>query len=300
MDWSLVLVSQGIEATIDSDPEQGWGLIVAANDSQRAIKTLRQYHLENRSWPWRRARSDSRASFDWTSLAWIFLIVVFYWLEGHRSGFRDAGVMDAAAVSHGEWWRLFTAVFLHADPAHLAANAGVGLLLLGLVMGRYGTGVGALAAFLSGVGGNVLTWLIYGTHRSLGASGMVMGCIGLLAVQSISELFRRRVTAPVPDAVRSASSESNMPGRRPALQSKYPHALKYVGSALAGGAMLFAYLGLSPESDVLAHFGGFVSGILLGAALALIPHVAQRTVLNVCAGVLLSLLVILAWWGALK
>jgi membrane associated rhomboid family serine protease len=308
MDWSLVLVSQGIETTIDSDPDEGWGLIVASGDSQRAIQTLRQYHVENRRWPWQ-SFPETSFPFDWTSLAWVLLIIFCFWLEGTAAGFQDAGLMDAAAVSRGEWWRLCTAVFLHADVAHLAANAGVGLILLGLVMGRYGTGVGALAAFLSGVGGNILTWQVYGAHRSLGASGMVMGCIGLLAVQSISELIHRKVGAPASPGVpksnegsgpaRTTASAENVPGRRPALQWKNPRAFKYVATALAGGAMLFAYLGLSPESDVLAHFGGFVSGLLLGAALAWIPRIAQRTALNICAGIFLCLIVIVAWWRAL-
>src|SRR5207302_9946394 len=99
----------------------------------------------------------------------------------------DTGLLDAAAVSKGQWWRLFTAIFLHADIGHLAMNMSIGLVLLGLTMGRLGTGVGLLAAYLTGVGGNILTWLIYsGDHRSLGASGMIMGCVGLLAVQSVS------------------------------------------------------------------------------------------------------------------
>ena len=53
MDWSLVLVSQGIETTIDQDSDgSGWGLLVAGPDYGPAIKVIRQYHLENRGWPW--------------------------------------------------------------------------------------------------------------------------------------------------------------------------------------------------------------------------------------------------------
>ncbi len=87
--------------------------------------------------------------------------------------------MDGAAVAHGQWWRLFTAIWLHADLAHLATNATIGLLLLGLAMGRYGTGAGLLAAYLAGAGGNLVAGLIsLQPHRSLGASGMVIGCLG--------------------------------------------------------------------------------------------------------------------------
>ena len=42
MDWSLVLASQAMEATIvQTDP--GWGLIVAEGDYERAQAVLRQY-----------------------------------------------------------------------------------------------------------------------------------------------------------------------------------------------------------------------------------------------------------------
>lgn len=56
--------------------------------------------------------------------------------------------------------------------------------------------VGLLAAYLAGVGGNLATWLVYGdNHRGLGASGMVMGALGLLAAQSVGLLKRRNTNA---------------------------------------------------------------------------------------------------------
>ena len=55
MDWSLVLVSQGIESAIEySEEGAGWGLVVASPDYSRALGAIRLYRLENRRWPWRR------------------------------------------------------------------------------------------------------------------------------------------------------------------------------------------------------------------------------------------------------
>ena len=96
---------------------------------------------------------------------------------------------------------------------------------------------------------------------------MVMGCVGLLAAQTI--FFRR-----------SGS-------------------WKYALGGLGGGAMLFALLGLSPDSDVLAHLGGFVSGMVLGGVLLLAPRVCRSTAANVVAGIVFCALVILPWWAAL-
>jgi rhomboid protease GluP len=183
---------------------------------------------------------------------------------------RSAGVMEGWAVSQGQWWRLFTAIWLHADIGHLASNASIGVVLLGLAMGRYGTGVGLLAAYLAGVGGNLAVWwLSAGPPGSLGASGMVMGCLGLLAAQSLS-------------------------WRNPGAQR-----LKVLISGVLGGVMLFVLFGLAPETDVRAHLGGFISGLVLGAVLTLSPGLPHRVMVNVTSGLLFALLVIWPWWAAL-
>ena len=271
MDWSLVLVSQGIETTIDrAEDGAGWGLIVAGRDYEAALRAIRQYRLENRAWPWQQAVFKPGFLFDWGSLAWALLACLFFWLSA-RTGMQSAGLMDGAAVAHGQWWRLFTAMWLHADLAHLATNATLGLVLLGLAMGRYGTGIGLLAAYLAGAGGNLLAGLItLQTHRSLGASGMVMGCLGLLAVQSFS------------------------------LWRQTPHAAKYILSGICGGVMLFVLLALTPGTDVMAHLGGFACGVLLGALLNLLPEVPQMPKTNLLSGLLFALLVIVPWWLALR
>jgi rhomboid protease GluP len=177
---------------------------------------------------------------------------------------------DGTALAHGEWWRLFTATWLHADLAHLAMNAVFGLLLLGLTMGRYGPRVGLLAAYLAGVGGNVAAWLSYGeSHRGLGASGVVMGALGLLAVQSFGLLKQKNGTA-----------------------------FRRFSGAIMGGVLLFVLIGVSPESDVVAHLGGFVTGLLLGLLLAPVPRLADSRRINLAAGLVFAVLVVLPWLRA--
>ena len=146
MDWSLVLLSQGIEATLDHDAETNdWVLLVDGRDAQRAFSALRQYRAENRGWPWQREVLRPGLLFDWGSLAWVLLMLFFYWFQG-QSQVRELGIMDSGKVSTGQWWRLFTAVWLHGDVGHLASNCASGFVLLGLAMGRYGTGAALLAA----------------------------------------------------------------------------------------------------------------------------------------------------------
>jgi rhomboid protease GluP len=271
MEWSLVLVSQGIEPTIEySEDGAGWELLVPEPECEAAIAALHQYRQENQRRPWRRDVLGAGILFDWGSLAWVFLIGLFFW-AGTRSNLESAGIMDSAAVAHGQWWRLFTAMWLHADAGHLASNATMGLVLLGLVMGRYGTGAGLLAAYLAGAGGNVVSWLLSAApHFSLGASDMVLGCLGLLAVPSFS------------------------------LWRQTPHAGKYIVSGIVGSVMLFVFLGLTPGTDVLAHAGGFATGLLLGGLLALAPGIAQSTWANSLSGLVFAWLVLLPWWLALS
>lgn len=270
MDWGLVLASQSIEAVIEEQPETGWALVVSREDYERATAVIDQYRRENLRWPWRQPVSKSGLLFDWGSAAWVLLTIIFFWLSRTRTDLLNNGIMNGAAVAQGEWWRLFTATLLHGDLLHLATNAVFGLMLLGLAMGRFGTGLGLLAAFLAGVGGNVASWLVHGaTLRGLGASGVVMGALGLLAAQSFGGWQRN------------------------------PRTLRLAIVGLAGGMMLFVLLGLNPGTDVIAHLGGFLSGIFLGAILSLLPEISRRKPANLLAGGALAGLVIWTWLLAL-
>jgi membrane associated rhomboid family serine protease len=271
IDWSLVLASQGIEHAIEYADDTGWVLVVTTRDYERAISTLRLYRLENSSWPWRKEVFHTQIVFDWGSLAWVLLIAAFFWLSEVRIDLRSVGMMDSTAVTGGQWWRLFTAMFLHADLGHLATNASIGFALLGLAMGRYGTGVGLLAAYLAGAAGNVASWLGYmELHRNLGASGMVMGALGLLAAQSLS------------------------------LRRQLQDVTKHIAGGVVGGVMLFVLIGLTPGTDVVAHFGGFTAGLLFGAVLTLKTNLARKWFANLSAGLLFATFVIWTWTLALR
>lgn len=270
MDWSLALISQGIEPVIEQADDRRWRLVVSAADHEAAVSIIRQYRLENLRWPWRKPIFKTDTVFDWASLGWLLLVIGMFWLSEARPGLKSAGIMDAAALAKGEWWRLFTATWLHADFAHLATNGVFGTLLLGLAMGRYGTGVGLFAASLAGAGGNLASWLIHGEgYRGLGASGLVMGALGLVAIQSVG-LLRRS-----------------------------PHALRFAAGGVVAGLMLFVLLGLSPGTDVVAHLGGFVSGLMLGALLVMGSEIARNGLVNLAAGLSFAALVIWTWLLAL-
>lgn len=243
MDWALVLASQGIGASIEHEPDgAGWGLTVAKGDHEAAVRSIRLYRLENRYWHWRQPLVVQGVLWDWKVLFWVaWTGLVFFMAQTSRPDLMVMWRMDNAAVRAGDWWRLLTAIWLHTDIAHLALNLTLGTVLIGLAMGRYGAFTGLGCSFLAGAGGNVAGLLIYpASHLGVGASGMVLGGLGLLAAQSLRVNWRN-----------------------PVARSR---ALKGV----IAGVLLFVMFGLSPEAnvDVIAHLGGFVSGFLLGAIIA--------------------------------
>jgi membrane associated rhomboid family serine protease len=274
MDWSLVLASQGIEILIAQSPEDGaWHLVVPAAEHTRAQAALGQYLLENRQRAWRQELSWTGLLFDWRAVFWCLLMgVIFTFQNAAQPDLTAAGMMDGRAVLGGEWWRLVTAVSLHHDLPHLISNVTTGLILLGLAMGSYGAGTALLAAWLAGVGGNMTGLLLYGaTYRSLGASGLVMGALGLLTVLSLA--FRREDVG----------------------------ARQWIGRGVLAGFFLLILLGMSPRSDVVAHVGGFGAGGLLGLGWRGLPERWRKHPLtDHGAALVCGVLVALSWWLALR
>ncbi len=269
MDWSLVLTSQGIECVIEQRADDGaWQLLVADEDESRALDAIRAYERENGT-PWRTEMKWTGQLFDWRCVFWWLLVIALFWAGPAGSGLEEAGIMSRASFLHGEWWRAFTAVTLHADVGHLMLNVASGVLLLGLAMGCYGAGAGLLAAFLSGAMSNAIEALVrQEAYRGLGASGMVMGALGLLAAHSMTE--------------RGAT-------RR-----------QWLGRGVLAAALLLMMLGLDPRSDVLAHVLGFMCGGALGIlGNALTPRGRPRW-FDVSAGITAAALVAGTWAVALR
>lgn len=271
LDWSLVLISQGIECVIMQREEDGaWLLETAEADFPRATESLALYERENRT-PWRREVKWTGLLFDVRAALWFIALILFHFsAEVLQKDFHVPGAVDRVAVLHGEWWRVFTAVTLHGDVAHLLANVTIGFVFLGFAMCCYGAGGAMLLSLLGGALGNVATLLLHeAPFRSLGASGFVMASLGLLAAHSLT--FGRHEKRAV-----------------------------WIGRGVIAGGLLVVLLGLSPKSDVVAHVGGFVAGVLLGvAALPWRAQLTKRVFSTACLGVFVTL-VALTWMLALR
>jgi len=146
---------------------------------------------------------------------------------------------SADTVGEGEWWRLVTALFLHANLLHLFMN-GAGLWIFGSAvektMGRWRF---LVVFLLAGVLGNLLSASMAHYDVAIGASGGIFGVIGAFGVA----VWRLR--SPMYHALR----------RR----------LLFVLTLMV--ATDFTIGGLEPHVDNLAHVGGFFAGILIAMVL---------------------------------
>ncbi len=154
------------------------------------------------------------------------------------------GIQDNALIFQGQWWRLLTSMFLHADIAHLSGNMLL-LFMLGRSMRRYYTDAALLIIYFSGgMAGNILG-LLFSDSRSLGASGAILGLGGAL-------LYRMTL------------------GKN---SREFRHAGDFTWLALT---VIFNLLyGLfTPGIDNYGHFGGFIGGFI--AALVIGTFFAGR------------------------
>jgi membrane associated rhomboid family serine protease len=130
-------------------------------------------------------------------LAIIAVNVVVFLLEdfGHSASVIERYALDPDLVHNGEYYRAFTAMWLHANFLHILFNM-IALLIVGpaveVLLGK----LRFLALYLiAGLGGSVGSYLLGPrAELGLGASGAIMG---ILAAYVVIGLRRRLPVAPV-------------------------------------------------------------------------------------------------------
>ncbi len=154
----------------------------------------------------------------------------------------------------GEWTRAATALFVHADAAHLMANTAFTLFFTRLLAGRTGWGFAALLFIWPGICGNVMTALLRQPFTlSIGFSTALFSGIG--ALSGFVALYSR------PQAI--------LP--------------------LAAGLALLALLGTGGENtDYPAHVSGLVCGMAAGCAAAFFCRHAGRVPGTLCQAALFA------------
>lgn len=272
---ALVLEAVGIRYAAQQ-VSGGYTLVVASADAARARAELDAYDLETRDSTPAPATLTNRAD-GWVGVfcyaAVLAIVTTLQRQDTFALDWLAAGKADAQLIRHGELWRAVTALSLHSDLAHLAANLVFGGLF-GLFAGQMlGSGLAWAGILFAGATGNLLNaWMRQAGHTSVGASTAVFAALGIIVAYRWMHRHRDRASK----LARSAP--------------------------LIAGVVLLAYLGTGGvRTDVAAHVTGFISGVTLGA---LYGRLGSRMILTSRVQFLLGIGALaglaLAWTIALK
>jgi membrane associated rhomboid family serine protease len=274
---ALVAAAREVAHRIDRAGD-GWVLLVPISAHDEIARELAAFEHEERARPPEAAPVPLAKASSVSLYVFAWLLGTCFFLQSIAPPvWTERGAADSIAIiQRGEWWRTFTALTLHADLPHVAANIATGVLFAVFLLPQLGTGLTWLAIVLSGALGNALNSWAYGreSHVTIGASTAVFGALGLLV--SLDFLARWRA---------------------PHTRSRWQLVLP-----LGAGLALLAFLGSGGEDaereriDYMAHFWGFVAGVVLGAVAALL-RLRERTpqlVQHVAAFAAMAVLVV-AW-----
>ncbi|WP_201331602.1 rhomboid family intramembrane serine protease, partial [Lactobacillus nasalidis] len=181
---------------------------------------------------------------NYVTVGLVVVLFVVFLAETFMGGSESTAVLlkmgamfNPAVVVEGQWWRLFTAQFLHIGIMHIASNA-----IMIYYVGQYaepifGHGRYLLIYLLSGVGGSLLT-LAFGSDKSIsaGASTALFGLFGAMACVG--------------------------------LKDRDNTILSFLGRQALALAVINLVLDVfMPDVDLLGHLGGLITGALLAVLL---------------------------------
>lgn len=179
----------------------------------------------------------SRTPVTWSLLIAIGIVFVANLVE--ENALIERGAIVRSFVFQGEYWRLLTAMFLHAGFLHVLLNLWALYQLGSLFETLFGSGRFLLTYFATGLLASIAS-AIFTNGYSVGASGAIFGILGALIVSI---------------------------GRSPIW--RHQPWTRGITQQLMGWAVINVIIGFTvPGIDNAAHLGGFAAGLILG----LIPH----------------------------
>ena len=199
-----------------------------------------------------------------TYLLLVANLVVFALME-RAGGSQDPIVLDrfgalyGPLVAEGQYWRLFTAVFVHIGFVHIAFNS-LGLFVFGTAFERACGPLRMVAVYIgAGLAGSSLSYLASPAVRSAGASGAIFGVLGAFAVYLVVN-----------------RQEFGKMGQREITTILFLAAINLLNGLT------------TPGVDNWAHVGGLIGGAALGLAIMPRHAIAQSVAAQSWAASLLS------------
>jgi rhomboid protease GluP len=140
----------------------------------------------------------------------------------------------------GEWWRLFTSMFLHFGVLHIALNMWALWDLGQLTEKLYGSAHFLVMYVFAGVAGSLASLYVHPNVNSAGASGAIFGVLGALIAFTVNP--KTRIPAGIAAAHRNSAGV-------------------FLAYNLINGF-------INPVIDNAAHIGGLIGGFAMGWVLA--------------------------------
>lgn len=247
---SLVLSALAITHRITVVGPDHFKIHVAKSLAERASQELSAYEKENALSPPIDIGNHFSPTFKAMSIIIAGCLTLLFSLTGswhEQSSWFIAGAGDSTAIlEQHQYFRLITALTLHADVVHLMGNCVIGTFLAHFFLHLTGNGIGLLAILFSSGLANLFNVLGRGPgHLFVGYSTAVFSIVGMLCT-------------------------INYHGRQKS------HKLRFFLPIMAGLAML-AFLGSSGQrTDLGAHFYGLLCGLLLGNFVRLPQYLTLR------------------------
>lgn len=183
-------------------------------------------------------RADWRASI--VTIALVIANVLVFVVQSLKGNIADSGYMIACGADYwpltlsGEYWRLFTSMFMHFSLQHLASNM-ISLIAMGMIVEHALGYVKYLITYLvSGLAAGLVSCFYHRAVQaavvSAGASGAIFGLTGAIAALAI---FDRA-------------------GQYGIDKRRVPMAV-----------LLSVLVGIESSVDTAAHIGGLAAGFLI-------------------------------------
>ncbi|HEV2579288.1 MAG TPA: rhomboid family intramembrane serine protease [Ktedonobacteraceae bacterium] len=238
-------------AQIEGDQVPGW-----TRQRPGGMSEMQRRRVRARFWMSQNPRFVTNILIGINVLVFLISVLLTITQTGTLGGLGDVdqnilinmGAQWNLLVSQGQWWRIFTAMFLHLNLLHIGLNM-LSLFFIGTAIEMfYGKWRYLTIYMLSGIVGGIVSYFVEGPgFLAVGASGAIFGVFGALGV---FYFVNRR-------------------------------ALGRYGSGAITNWVFWLALNLvfgfsNPQIGIVDHLGGLVAGMVI--ALLLIPRLRKPRV----------------------
>jgi len=271
---AFVLKAVGIEHVVTRDDNR-FVLLVPEQFVEAALEHLQVYEEESRPKPPPPPLRLHERAWAGSLVYAIVMLGIAYASNADVAGFDwyESGALRHSAITQGEWWRIVTALTLHADVAHILGNLAFGIPYGYFASQLLGGGRAWASILVAAAFANFLDAALMPVQQSsIGASTAVfamLGIVGAYAWQRGQSRFNRWAHRWAP---------------------------------LVAAVALLAMTGVGDErTDVVAHLAGFGVGAGMGLVQAnLHAEALDRPLVQRVLAAITCLAVVVAWTWAFK